>query len=1353
MKRIAILCTLLLTAAISLFAAVGCGGTGFTLSKTLLELNYGESEVIQVLGEGEFTWSSSNDDIVTVTDGGVVTAVGGGAATITATAKTGAKATCVVTVIDFIDLTLVKDNYSLCRGYKVQIEANKLINDKIVTGGEITYLSSNQAVATVDQNGLVSAIKNGTANITVTWLYEGKIYTKTFAVIVENKVVITFPKNDEVVRVYGQEERTTQLQPTLTVNHQEIVNPQFTWTSENDEIATVSQTGLVTGVGLGKVKITASYEFEGQTYSNSYEIETSRTAVTTDKTYKFGYKNQNLIMNTADFIGEVQDIVINAQSVEFDVDVDTGKITVPKNNFDKVGSLVAKIYTSKTQTEVNLDIITAIIFTKDDLDKMDEWGRPSSFNEAELGTTGVLYTYSGVFALGADIDYEGESYSSECYIGSNGYVSGSGAYWAGLTFDGQGYSIKNIHFAKTLSSLFGMWLTDSTVKNLALTGVVFDGGNSGTPNVSMSSICQVLKGTSVIENVFVQADTIKNTNSLSDISFLAANKEENATIKNVVVDFNNTASIDKVCGVVNVGGNDAAKMVNLENCYTIGSLKNIVYTVANGTVIDGKTYTWGTWYQVTGSNGGYLNAQTFLADKDNITLSSAFTYGKDAGQNTVLKFFDKVVKTFADGPISYTFAYKQQDLVLPAEDFVGAVTSIKLGGTKQIEFTVDGDGDYVIAKENFVESGVVGFEITTESASVYKNVKVITAVISTKEDLDKMDEWGRPSHFDEAKLGTAGVLYAYSGEFVLGADIDYKGESYSSECYIGANGYVSGSGAYWKNLTFDGQGYSIKNIHFANGLTSIFGMWLVDSTVKNLALTGVVIEGGKSGAANTNVSTICQILKGTSVIENVFVQGDTIRNANSLSDISFLAISKEDAAIIKNVVVDFNDTAAIDKICGVVNVGGNDAAKLVNLENCYTIGSLKNIVYTVANNTVIDGITYRWGTWYQVTGSTGGYANENDFIADKNNVTLSNAFAFAKDGAGNTILKFFGKVVKTFADGDVNYKFGYKNQDLILPAEDFDGAVTSVKVNGADLAFTTNTDGDYVIARSNFTATGVVSLEIKTANSIAYKNVEIVTAVITSVDDFKKIASEWGSTGTYVLAADLDFKGETYSNSTTNISAFNFDGQGYSISNVVTASLFGRTFKSGTIKNLSILNLSILAANYSSGLVQSLSGGNIENVYVSGGFNGAIAHGGIIAREYLAGSTSKLNNIVVDVLPTNVAGSSVAVIARINGATVDSAIPEKITNVYSMGWTAKHITFPDKIQPQGWDTDTLITAAKGGYADAAAFLSAYDSDSTMLDSKVFQVIVADNGDNVLQLYNSVIGEFRTVKVLKAATNN
>jgi hypothetical protein len=119
----------------------------------------------------------------------------------------------------------------------------------------------------------------------------------------------------------------------------------------------------------------------------------------------------------------------------------------------------------------------------------------------------------------------------------------------------------------------------------------------------------------------------------------------------------------------------------------------------------------------------------------------------------------------------------------------------------------------------------------------YKNVEVITAVLMNKADLDNMDVWGRPSNFDQTKLGTSGYLYTYSGIFYLGADIDYEGGTYSSDCYVGTNGYASGTGAYWKNLTFDGQGYSIKNIHISNAYASIFGMWLTDSTVKNLAVT------------------------------------------------------------------------------------------------------------------------------------------------------------------------------------------------------------------------------------------------------------------------------------------------------------------------------------------------------------------------------------------------------------------------------------------------------------------------------------------------------------------------------------
>jgi hypothetical protein len=177
-----------------------------------------------------------------------------------------------------------------------------------------------------------------------------------------------------------------------------------------------------------------------------------------------------------------------------------------------------------------------------------------------------------------------------------------------------------------------------------------DGGKAGAPNVNMATICQSLKGTSVIENVFVQADAVNNTNSLSDISFLVSNKEDSATIKNVVVDFKNTSGIGKICGIVNVGSTDSLdEIVKVENCYTIGSLKNIVYTVANNGTVGGTTYKWGTWWQVTGSAGGYADAAAFLSayDSDPTMLDgNAFQVVVADNGDNVLQLYNSVIGEF-----------------------------------------------------------------------------------------------------------------------------------------------------------------------------------------------------------------------------------------------------------------------------------------------------------------------------------------------------------------------------------------------------------------------------------------------------------------------------------------------------------------------------------------------------------------------------------------------------------------------------------------------------------------------------------------------------------------------------------
>ena len=164
------------------------------------------------------------------------------------------------------------------------------------------------------------------------------------------------------------------------------------------------------------------------------------------------------------------------------------------------------------------------------------------------------------------------------------------------------------------------------------------------------------------------------------------------------------------------------------------------------------------------------------------------------------------------------------------------------------------------------------------------------------------------------------------------------------------------------------------------------------------------------------MSTICADLKGTSVLENVYVQGKLVANAKGMSDVSMVIINKEDTTTVKNVIVDFDNTYTVGKSCGLTVYSADSTDKIQNITNCYTIGTTKNICYVVANGTVIDGVTYTWGTWMPITGSTGGYADDAAFLEAynaNNDMINSNVFAVAEEG-GATVLQFYNTALKQF---------------------------------------------------------------------------------------------------------------------------------------------------------------------------------------------------------------------------------------------------------------------------------------------------------------------------------------------------
>lgn len=116
-----------------------------------------------------FTWSSTATGVATVASDGTVTAVGNGTATIRAKTGdvTGTGTAVVVQVAASIDLSPTP--VGLAPGESVQIEVSaEDANGHSIARPSLTWKSSHPSIATVNSNGLVTALNEGQATITAT---------------------------------------------------------------------------------------------------------------------------------------------------------------------------------------------------------------------------------------------------------------------------------------------------------------------------------------------------------------------------------------------------------------------------------------------------------------------------------------------------------------------------------------------------------------------------------------------------------------------------------------------------------------------------------------------------------------------------------------------------------------------------------------------------------------------------------------------------------------------------------------------------------------------------------------------------------------------------------------------------------------------------------------------------------------------------------------------------------------------------------------------------------------------------------------------------------------------------------
>ena len=199
-----------------------------------------------VICEGETTtltpttggvWVSNNPSVATVTNGGVVTALDEGSVNFTFTdSSTGCPSDASVDVtVNTTFTTTYTGPTSICMGEQTFLTPT--------TGG--TWMSNDETVATVSNIGVVTSVGPGTTDF---------VFTSDFSCVSGATAPLTVIPNN-VISISGDTELCEDDIIQLTATH-----PNGTWSSSNNSIASISTTGVVTGIAFGTVTITYTHD-------------------------------------------------------------------------------------------------------------------------------------------------------------------------------------------------------------------------------------------------------------------------------------------------------------------------------------------------------------------------------------------------------------------------------------------------------------------------------------------------------------------------------------------------------------------------------------------------------------------------------------------------------------------------------------------------------------------------------------------------------------------------------------------------------------------------------------------------------------------------------------------------------------------------------------------------------------------------------------------------------------------------------------------------------------------------------------------------------------------------------------
>lgn len=201
-------------------------------------------------------WSSSDEAVLKVDQSGLVTAVGNGSAVVTATAGSVSAETGAIQVTTPVSgVSLDASSLQLYAG----ADASKLtatVSPATASNQAIAWSSSDDKVATVDQDGNVAPVAPGTATITATTA-DGGFAASCTVTVDQHATGIKLDKHVAAIVGAGTVELKATVEPDNATNRGVV------WSSSDEGVATVDANGIVASAGKGEAVITAKTEDGG----------------------------------------------------------------------------------------------------------------------------------------------------------------------------------------------------------------------------------------------------------------------------------------------------------------------------------------------------------------------------------------------------------------------------------------------------------------------------------------------------------------------------------------------------------------------------------------------------------------------------------------------------------------------------------------------------------------------------------------------------------------------------------------------------------------------------------------------------------------------------------------------------------------------------------------------------------------------------------------------------------------------------------------------------------------------------------------------------------------------------------